>query len=55
MLSHHTPANAKYAEPRDIVETLTSIHQSSVTLSAEIDCSSFDLFRIIYFSYIAPH
>ena len=45
MLSHHTPANAKYAELLDIAETLTSIFQSFVILSAEIDSSSFDLFR----------
>ena len=45
MLSHHTPADAKYAELLDIAETLTSIYQSLIFSSAEINCSSFDLFR----------
>ena len=45
MLSHHTPADAKYAELLDIDETVTSIYQSSIISSTEIDSSSFDLFR----------
>ena len=53
MLSHHTPANAKYAEPAyakyaellDIAETLISIYQSLIFSSAEINCSSFYLSR----------
>ena len=36
MLSHHTPADAKYAELLDIAETLTSIYQSLIFSSAYI-------------------
>lgn len=60
MLSHHTPADAKYAEPADakyaellgIAETLTSIYQSSIISSAEVNLSSFDLSEIVRSSYI---
>ena len=45
MLSHHKSADVKNDEllQVDIAETLTSIHQSLIILSAEIDCSLFDL------------
>ena len=44
ILSHHMPADVKNAEllQVDIAETLTSIHQSLIISSAEIDCSLFD-------------
>ena len=52
MLSHHTPADAKYAELLDIAETLTSIYQSSIISSAEIIVPHSTFPEIVRSSYI---